>query len=386
MDHYFKHLNSWRLWERQLITEYDHINWAYRLKLTRPHIRIIDAKTLLGQWDPLLREIKISALLIESCPWFAVIEVLKHEIAHQLVSDRLGIEDGHGQHFKSFCQTLGVHPQFQKSQSTIKFMELEFGLRRQDAEASSSPEEARLLERVERLLSLAQSMNENEAAAAMEKVNALYEKYNWERRQQSSDRTDPYNFLVIDLGTNRVSFFYPLICTILTEHFFVETIFAHTFCSKSNKTVKTIELFGLEPNLKVAEYVLHFLLHKLEELWLHQKKLASVSAKHKRSYQIGLLHGFRQKLEHAKRERHQKVTEHSERMALQVLAEDPNLDAFIQRRFPRLSRRRHHSGRVDHRAYNLGHEEGARLVLNKGIEKSAEGSKAKFLDYKPEFP
>lgn len=382
MEHYFKHLNSWRLWERQLITEYDQMNWAYRLNLTRPHIRIIDTKTLLGQWDPLLREIKISALLIESCPWFIVIEVLKHEIAHQLVSDRLGIEDGHGQHFKSFCQTLGVHPQFQKSQSAINFRELEFGVRRQESEGSSSPEEVRLLERVERLLSLAQSMNENEAAAAMEKVNALYEKYNWERRKQSSHRIDPYNFLIIDLGTHRVSFSYPLICTILTEHFFVETIFSSTFCPHTNKTIKTIELFGLEPNLKVAEYVLHFLRHKLDALWQQQKNVASLSAKHKRSYQIGLLHGFRQKLENAKKERHQQITEHSERMALQVLADDPNLDAFVQRRFPRLSRRRHSSGRVDHRAYHLGHEEGGRLIINKGIEKSAEVSKTKLLEYK----
>jgi hypothetical protein len=365
------------LWEQQLIKDYDFINWAYKLKLTRPVLRVITSRSYLGQWDPLLRELKISSKLILENSWTIVREILKHEIAHQLVTDRLKIEDGHGPHFKRFCAELGLDPRFWRSQGEINFAEVHFETLKDWHGDDASSESERLLQRVERLLSLAQSCNENEALSAMEKVNELFEKYNLELRAEKT-RLRHFHFLIIDLKSQKTNAIYPVIISILMEHYFVDVIMTETYQALTNQPSKSLEIFGTLENLKMAEYVFHFLVQKTEELWRANSKTTGFSAKHKRSFQLGLLHGFNEKLRTSKRLRHEKV-DNAVTKSLLLIKQDPELQDFMASRHPRTCKKSQSSKRVYTSAFSAGHSEGRSIVLNKGIEKSASGLAKLFL-------
>ncbi|MEY4617445.1 MAG: hypothetical protein RJB66_2405 [Pseudomonadota bacterium] len=361
------------LWTKQLHKEYDQINWSYRLKLKKPQIIVLSAQSYYGQWDPLLRQIKISKQLIEKASWRVVIEVLKHEIAHQLVTDELGIEEGHGPNFIRFCERLGIHKSLQKSKASLDFSRLPIGSVPEVDERESSSEAYKLIQRAERLLSLAQSNNEHEALVAMEKVNELYEKYNVERLKNKVPNAE-YTFLVIPLGSQKIHSIYSVICSLLSEHFFVEPILSQTFCQRSCLSVRTIELFGTFANVKMAEYVFHFLKNKVQELWLHESKKSRLPVGLKRSYQLGLLNGFNEKLSLSRRQRYSTRDSADNNKSL-VSVDDPALGLFIRDRHPRLVSKRANTRSLDRAAYSQGQKEGIRIILNKGIDKREKLSK-----------
>lgn len=358
------------LWQSQLIKEYDHINWSHRLKLIRPQINVVDVSSYYGQWDPLLREIKISFNLIKNYSWAIVLEIFKHEIAHQMVTDKLGLEDGHGPRFKSFCLLMGVDERFQKAQAQIDFSKIDFESCHHYEEASADIEALRLLQRVEKLLALAQSSNENEALAAMEKVSELYEKYNIDRLNSKIKGTQ-YRHILINLESQKTKAAYSLICAILMEHFFVEVIFADIYMASKNSKAKVIEIYGALENLKMAEYVFHFLVRKMEDLWINQRRSQKLPGKFKRSFQLGLLHGFNEKLRGSKRARHQSNPSEISSRALQTIDADEKLVEYLHQRHPRLRKRSSYTGRVYSSAFSTGKQEGKSIVLNKGIEKAS---------------
>lgn len=353
---------------KQLHKEYEQINWAYRLGLLKPQISIVSAQSFYGQWDPLLRQIKLSTLLIENHPWPVVLEVLKHEIAHQLVTDRIGLEEGHGPHFIGFCEHLGIDKSLQRSKVNLDLKTLSIGRLPPDEKLSENEETSRLFQKVERLLSLAQSVNEHEALLAMEKVNELYEKYNIDRLQHKVP-SESHAYIILNLDSKTVSAIYSVICSILSEHFFVEPILSQTFEPLSGQSSRTIELFGTTANLKMAEYVFYFLKNKVHELWLVEAKKSRLQSGLKRSYQLGLLHGFNSKLQLAKKQRRESSQKRSTEKSLLTL-KDSQLSLFIARRYPRLTSKKANHSRINGQAYSKGQEEGMRLILNKGIEKN----------------
>lgn len=354
-------------WQKQLVTEYDHINWAHGLKLTRPVLAVLPVTSYWGQWDPLQREIKISISLIENYPWVIVIEILKHEIAHQLVSDRLGIEDGHGPCFQEFCELLGLETQFRRSKGQISLDTIQLHTTR-SWNQSQDPEAQRLIQKAEKLLSLAQSTNEFEALSAMKKVNELYAKYNLDLLEKKPSDRD-YRFIQIDLKSQKTNWIYPLICSILQEHYYVDVVLGQTYHAQSNQSSKTIELFGSAENLKMAEYVFYFLVRTTQDLWSQNSRSHSFLSKHKRSFQLGLLHGFNEKLR-----LNRKQTPSSPPPKGLVLIHDDSLSEYAATRFPRLKKKSHGSGRVFTDAFQSGHKEGQSLIINKGLERKGSAS------------
>jgi len=366
------------IWCDQLQKEYDYINWVFKLKLTRPQIRIVDVTSFLGQWDPLLREIKISQELIYHYSWHIVLEILKHEMAHQLVTDKGSEENGHGAEFKSFCQKIAVDPRFQRAQSEINLNEIDFESSKGfESNEAVDPEGQRLMEKIEKLLSLAQSSNQNEALAAMEKVNELYEKYNIDRIVRRTEKNN-YKYLVINLKSSKVRAHYSIIASILMEHFFVEIVNSDIYDPLNNRKNKTIEIFGTKENLLIAEYVFHFLNRTVEELWKHHAKIHFLDTKYKRSFQLGLLHGFNSKLRVSKENRLKKITDPEISKSLTLLEDDPGLSLFIGMKYPKLSSRKRDTGRVYGSAYSKGLEDGQKIVIHKGVENSATPSTGTF--------
>src|SRR5690606_31547415 len=142
--------------------------------------------------------------------WGAVVEVLKHEMAHQYVDEVLGNcdETAHGPAFRRVCAERGIDARAN-------------GAPNADA-AEASNEERAALEKIARLLTLASSPNEHEAQAAMAAAQRLMLKYNLE----VSAKTDARDYCFRHLGkpTGRVYEAPRILALILSEHFFVETI------------------------------------------------------------------------------------------------------------------------------------------------------------------
>ena len=77
-------------------------------KIPKPMIKIGCIKSYYGSWCEKTRSITLSEELLNKYPWEIVLEVLKHEMAHQYVSEILKKEDQHGPFFKEACRILRV--------------------------------------------------------------------------------------------------------------------------------------------------------------------------------------------------------------------------------------------------------------------------------------
>ncbi len=280
-------------WCMQLISEHEQICYQYRTPLSRPSIQISDHKTYWARWNERAHLIEVSSALIESYSWDIVIQVFKHEMAHQYVSEVFKANESHGPYFQKACDKLGVIDKFKKSGGSLS---IDTPL---DSKSFSSEDESKnkLILKAKKLLSLAQSDNENEAALAMKKVQELYFKYNF-----SGDTEEDYSYIVIPFHKKRVPATQSLVAALLSEFYFVKCIFSETYDPIKISSFKTLEILGRKENVKISEYVFHFVNSRIDILWKSYFKKHAVPASEKRSYQLGLLNGLFDKLKSQKLE------------------------------------------------------------------------------------
>ncbi len=364
----WEHTSTWRenhtvdhrlVWIEQLYEEFSSICFQYGVKLKKPVLEIEASESLWGRWDPETRCIRLSKQLIETYEWDIVVGVLKHEMAHQVVSEIFFKRDQHGPYFKTACDMLGVPEEFNSATLSAASPLLSW------KEKQKGTEEEAILRKVEKLLALAQSSNEHEAFLAMDKVQDLFRKYNIDRIQMKRDAE--YVYLIINHRRKRIEKVQRLISSILSAHFFVSVVYSELFDAKTLTDYKVIELLGTRQNVLMAEYVYHFLLSRVESLWGTYKLNKDVQTLHKSSFQTGVLVGFRKKLDKSSKEREkQEKTESSHSTAL-ILLNDPFLEKFKARRFPKLTTTKISTQRVYNDHFEEGVAEGKRLILNKGI-------------------
>ncbi len=366
-----------RAWVLQLYREHESICWGYKVKLNRPIIEISDLKTYWGYWDVDFRTIKLSANLIKEHSWDVVLNILKHETAHQIVSDIFNSDDGHSGLFQRACQMIGVPQEFCGASGDISRKIVDFRKKELDSK------NAKMLEKVRKLLSLAQSNNENEAFLAMKKANELIEKYNIERIEQKSDSKSVH--AIINHKKKRIENYQRSICLILKDYFFVEVVYSYLYDAHNCETYKTIEILGTIENVLMAEYVYYFLLNQMDILWIeHKLKTGNPSYRKKRSYWLGILKGFGDKLgQLEKTHQDPKKPDHSglKTTSALICAQDKMLSLFMGMRFPRLHNHRSQSATVDHGTFKAGINDGKRLTIHRGITQSG-GFQGKLLSAK----
>jgi hypothetical protein len=146
-------------WINQVLEEYEDILYYHGVHMDKPSFSISESKRHYGSWEPDTRTISISRYFIEKYPWYLVIEMLKHEMAHQYVSEVLKEESIHSLPFKKACQKLGVHPEFCKASIDISSIIAKL-------KKELSPRAEKMISKVEKLLSLGKSDNEHEARLA----------------------------------------------------------------------------------------------------------------------------------------------------------------------------------------------------------------------------
>ncbi|MDF1613969.1 DUF2786 domain-containing protein [Desulfurivibrio dismutans] len=376
-------------WQRQLLLEHTWICRYYRLPLPTPLLVIGEGRSRAGTWRPQPSPgvLQIAAWLIQEHGWEVVLEVLKHEMAHQYV-DRLlpgGSEPPHGPAFQEACRRLGVHPLFRRAASTIPG---------QLAAAGRPTGAWPVLNKIEKLLALAGSVNEHEAALAMAKAGELMRRHNLDRRRGRPDSTGPeaqegYDCLVISTGRRRSPPHHLHLTALLQDFFYVKTISYSLYSAAHDQRHRVLELLGRRENLAVAEYVFHFLEDRLARLWQQHRKHTGAAGQEKNSYCIGVLNGLREKLQRQESDAPPQRRADDELPAdawtpavtcsSLVCNSDPELQYFLQERYPHLRTVRGRGRRLYSASYEAGQSEGRQLIIHKGL-KQQQGNRGKLLD------
>jgi hypothetical protein len=333
---------------RALQHEWRNVNACFfRGALRPPTIELSRNESTLGRWHAQTRTLEISRPLVLSHAWRAVVEVLKHEMAHQFAHEVLGARDesSHGRAFREVCTRLGI-----------------------DARASGVPdvapnaEDDRIVERIAKLLALAESDNQHEAEAAMAAAQKLMLKHNLESIAQVGRKVG-YEVRHLGEPSGRVSEHERLLAMILGKYFFVEVIWVPVYRPLDGKQGSVLEICGTRANVAMAEYVHAFLSRTATELWsAHKRASGERSNRDRRTFLAGVMTGFADKL---------KVQAKAHDQAGLVWVGDADLHAFYRRRHPYVRSVRYGgSRRTD--AYDRGREHGRNIVLNKPVDAGSE--------------
>ncbi|XYH99771.1 SprT-like domain-containing protein [Sorangium sp. So ce1128] len=343
---------------RELMGAYQTLNYThFRRKLRSASIELSDAASRLGRWISEARAIEISRPLVLTQPWGVVIEVLKHEMAHQYVHEVLGVTDeaAHGPAFREVCARLGIDATAAGMPAAGSSPAEPGGAARGDAGAESV--DARILDRIARLLALADSPNAHEAQAAMSAAQRLMLKYNLDVAKARA--AQQYAFRHLGEPSGRVGESERIVGGILGKHFFVEAIWVPVYSPLEGKRGSVLEIVGTPANLEMAAYVHAFLHHTAEQLWSEHKRAHGVKGnKDRRTYLAGVMIGFLEKL-NAER----KV---SAEQGL-VWVRDADLDSYYRSRHPHVQHLRH-AGNQRTPAHAHGREAGRKIVLHRPMQ------------------
>jgi len=339
---------------RALQQVYDEANRSlFKGQLRRPQLLFVEGNQRLGQWCSEPRQIELSRALVLEQGWGVLVEVLKHEMAHQYVEEVLVItgEGPHGQAFRQICEERAI-----------------------DAKAAGLPksgpiadEQQRVLSRIAKLLSLAQSTDLHEAETAMSLAQRLMLKYNLEHALQPASRG--YRFEHIGRPTGRVGESERLLAALLAEHFFVEVIWVPVWRPLEGKRGSVLEVCGTHENLEFAGYVHAFLIDTADRLWSQYRAERNLrSNAERREFISGVMAGFRDKLAREKRQQQKEGL---------VWVGDAELSHYLKRRHPHIRWMR---GSVRQRpeSWSHGKEAGKKIVLHKPM-KSTPSSAPKLL-------
>jgi Protein of unknown function (DUF2786)/SprT-like family len=337
-----------------ILRTWEDLNGAlFRFELRRPAVVLVDSNARLGLWHGGLRVIEIARSLLLDHGWGVLVEVLKHEMAHQYVDEILGQPDDsmHGSVFRRVCAERGI-----------------------DATAAGVPAvndasgvDQHLLERVAKLLALAESSNEHEAQAAMSAAQRLMLKYNIDLA--ISGRQPAHAFRHLGEPTGRVNEAQRILAGILGDHFFVQTIWVPVWRAAQGKRGSVLEICGSTANLELAEYVHAFLNMTAERLFHEYRRTASGRGAKRLTFIAGVMAGFRDRLD---RERKKSKAEGL------VWVGDAVLDGFFRKRHPRIRWTRYAVGHGSE-AYARGREAGAKIVLHRGISVNSRATTALLL-------
>jgi hypothetical protein len=304
---------------RRLAEAWDDLNYRHlRSRLKPPSIQLHESERRWGACDSRRRLITISKRQVLAYTWESVLETLKHEMAHQFVSEALDGDDEppHGRLFREACRMLQTDPS-PRGDGGVSL------LRPGGAGARASADDARLL-KIQKLLALADNNpDEHEAKAAFARASELMLKYNLGATQARPDLVHR----TLGESSGRVPHHHYLVASILQRHFFVQCIWVDSYTAQTGVRGHVLEVMGTRANVDMAEYVHACLLRQGEALWKAYKQERRITDRRaKREYLDGLLNGFRRQLEETSRR--------SQERGL-IWVGDPQLDAYVRRRHPR---------------------------------------------------
>lgn len=297
----------------------------------------------LGFFDSKFYQIGLNKKLIYSAKDSVIRDILRHEIAHYLTFLHYPNFSGpHGSEFKEICQRFGFENDISKA--TIDLLSA-------NESKEGDLESERVLDKVQKLLKLAESSNAHEAELATFKANELLIKHSLNHIDTKLDETIYLDRpLVYPRSNSKLVAIYEIL-----THFLVRPVISHGHKQCS------LEICGPKTNVILARYVAEFLDRQLEHLWLETKKESGLQGQRaKNSFMLGVASGF-----HEKMKRSEETLEPTNKKALTVVKKQLEVNLNIV--YKRLGSTRS-THQMDHEARNAGIEKGKKLSINKGVE------------------
>lgn len=347
-----------------LVCEWEHaarsLDGHYRQAIRRPSFSLGDMKSKLGRWSGSKNEIRLSRDLVLNHSWDSVREVLLHEMAHQFACQVFGAwyEKSHGPTFRKACDILRADPKASGSYAPLDERIL----------SETHDESDKILVRIKKLMALAQSRNKHEAEAAMIKAHQLIAKYNVDLLERKERR----NYVSIFIGDPALRHFreeYHL-AGLIQDYYFVEGIWVPAYVIAKGKMGRVLEISGTESNVRMADYVHAFVCHFTDSSWSKYNKGKKLGRYRKSDFAVGIIEGFRSKLE----AQHEENGAPEQTHAL-VKIRDPLLAEYLHYRYPRLRSFRRNGSSQDDDIYNDGIQVGKKLVIAKGITDTGESGR-----------
>jgi predicted SprT family Zn-dependent metalloprotease len=310
-------------------------------------IVIFNNKSMLGYFESGFYEMGFHECLMHTSRE-QLYNVIRHELAHYMtfISYGEGVQP-HGIEFKVFCQLLGWGEEVYRATICLE-----------SENSASNLEDNSVLRKIQKLMALAESSNENEAEQAMIKSQQLLLKHNIDAKYIEKEEEEK-TVLKRIMKQKKENAKMRSIAKIL-ETFFVSTV----YCRAGDFIY--LEILGSAINVEIAEYVALVLDSELERLWKQvqkQENLKGMIAKN--SFFLGLAKGYCNKIQALKRE-YNSDTSH----ALMVL-EKKLMDAKAMV-YQRLTFSRSSAGHCQ-KSSALGEHMGRQLNINPGLN----GSKSK---------
>lgn len=338
-----------RTWGRRLAGWWSQYNDEYvDGRMRPPSFRIGTSTALLGQWDGVRREIVLSAHHILRDDWTSVLETLRHEMAHQYVQEVLEVRDesSHGPAFVKACERMRCSPRS--------------GARVDEVRGDGPDKTMRV---IQKLLSLAESPNENEAETAVKKARHLLVKYNIDVVE--FDRERNYKVRVLGDVKARHTSAELWIGSILNRFFFVESLWCQSYDAENDRRGTALQIYGTPQNLDLASYVYDYLVGLLPILWEDYRSARDLPNNRERQrYYAGVLEGFFTKLTEQ-----EKALVRSEAL---VWKGDPQLTQFFKYHNPRVVTR-YGGGVTRTETYEAGYAEGKNVSIRKPVDNGPSG-------------
>jgi len=262
----------------ELLSEWRRINRLhFREALRPPLLALSNGVGTLGTWTPTGRTLSLSRSLVTTRPWGVVVEVLKHEMAHQYVDEVLRADEPpHGPAFQDVCRRLQIDPA-----------------------AGGLPDSAsKAMRTVQRLLALAGSDNVHEAQSAARAARRLMLRHNL----SEADGTSRFGFRQLGTPSGSRPLYSKLLAAVLIDHFFVSGIWVSAVAVKTGKRGRVLEICGSPENLEVACWMHGFLLQSAERLWTAHRAQTGATGRDRRRFFAGVMVGVRQQLESQQRQ------------------------------------------------------------------------------------
>lgn len=294
-----------------------------------------------GHFNAPYLQIALNRKLIYLAKDSVVRDVLKHELAHYITHILHPNVKPHGPEFKAICEKFGFPTEVSKAT-----MNLEESNESKVGDLNSE----RIIEKIKKLLMLAQSSNAHEAELATVKANELLLRHNLDYLKVPEDPIYMDRFLMRKRKDTKLSAIYSML-----KHFIVKPVISQ------GKESCCLEVSGTLTNVKLAGYVANFLDQELEHLWeLAKKEHALSGLQAKNSFYLGVAQGFDTKMKNSKLQ-----FSENDRKALVVVEKQLEIDTQIIYRRLGQSRSGH---QTDQKASLAGHKKGLSLTIRNAVE------------------
>jgi hypothetical protein len=336
----------------------------HRRRMRPPLFVLRDQQDRWGSWSREKREISLSRGLALNHSWSAVCEVLLHEMAHQFTDEVLIAhhEPPHGPQFHKACYLLRANPKASGNYRTLDD---------RMSQASSAPEN-KIMNRIKKLMALAESPNRHEAESAMAKAYKWVAKYNVDLLAQEGER----NFVSVFVGPAALR--HPpedySLAHLLQDFYFVQGIWISTYLPEKGKMGRVLEVSGTIQNIKLASYIHDFVRQFIHSEWAKYNQGKRLNRHRQTDFAVGIIEGFRIKIESQRKE------SEKNRDSLSLMrVEDPLLRKYVAYKYPHTVKVQRGIASRDKKVLQDGRRIGKRLIIAQAIENQG-GNRGRLLE------